>query len=169
VTLSGRVATQEIKTRLLQEVAVALPGINIVDQITVVEALLNESEAKVQADLKQQLVDKTIEFDLNSDKITPVGAAILDQVAPILASKPDANIEITGHTDSTGTEKLNQGLSERRAASVKRYLIGKGIATARLTPEGYGSSHPVADNSTDEGRARNRRIEFRVTPGKEAK
>jgi OOP family OmpA-OmpF porin len=169
VTLNGQVATQEIKTRLLQEIAVALPGINIIDQITVVESLLSESEAKVQADLKQQLADKTIEFDLNSDKITPAGAAILDQVVPILDAKPDANIEITGHTDITGSEKLNQDLSQRRAASVKRYLIGKGISASRLNPVGYGSSHPVADNGTEEGRARNRRIEFRVTPGKAAK
>jgi OOP family OmpA-OmpF porin len=164
VTLNGEVATPDIKTKLLEDVKASLPGVIIVDQITVVESLLSESEAKVQTDLKQQLVGKTIEFDVNSDKITPAGIAILDQVAPILRSTPEANIEISGHTDNTGTEKLNQNLSQRRAASVEKYLMGKGIASDRLAPRGYGSSQPVADNSTEEGKARNRRIEFRVIP-----
>jgi OOP family OmpA-OmpF porin len=169
VTLTGEVATSDIKTRLLEDIAASLPGIIIVDQITVVESLLSESEAKVQTGLKQQLTGKTIEFDINSDKITPAGAAILDQLVPILTTSPDANVEISGHTDNTGTEKLNQSLSQRRAASVERYLMGKRIASERLTPRGYGSSQPVADNGTEEGRARNRRIEFRVIPGKAGK
>ncbi len=166
VTLKGEVATEDIKRRLLQDVAAALPGVQIIDRITVVESLLTESEAKVQSDLKKQIEGKIIEFDFNSDKITPAGHAVLDQVAPILTGAADSNIEISGHTDNIGTDKVNQGLSQRRAAAVKSYLAGKGIAAARLNPKGHGASQPIADNSTEEGRAHNRRIEFRVVPGK---
>ncbi|MCI0665890.1 MAG: OmpA family protein, partial [Acidobacteria bacterium] len=166
ITLNGDVATVEVENRLIQDVTAAFPGVTIIDRMTVIESLLSEREAKVQADLKKQIEGKTIEFGLNSDKITPIGAAILDQIASILIATPDANIEISGHTDNTGTEKLNQGLSQRRAASVTSYLIGKGIAAARLSSRGYGSSQPIADNGAEEGRARNRRIEFRVIPGK---
>lgn len=167
LTLNGEVPTLDVKNKLIQDVTNLVgPGVSIIDQITVTETLLNEAEAKVQTDLKQQLLGKTIEFDTNSDKITPVGAAILDQIAPILAASPAANIEISGHTDSRGTDKLNQPLSQRRSISVEKYLIGKSITGDRMTPRGYGSAQPIGDNSTEEGQARNRRIEFRVVPGK---
>ena len=71
-------------------------------------------------------------------------------------------VEVAGHTDSTGAEEYNQGLSERRANSVKDYLVSKGVQAQRLQAKGYGESMPVASNDTKEGRAENRRVELIV-------
>ena len=163
-TVSGEVATADIKNRLLDEMR-AVPGtkIEINDNITVVESRLSEDEAKAQASLKQLLL-KGIEFESSKDKITRAGAAVLDEIAVALKQNENAKIEVSGHTDSRGAAKANQRLSQRRAASVKKYLTRKGVARNRMTPRGYGSTQPIADNTTDNGRARNRRIEFRVIP-----
>jgi OOP family OmpA-OmpF porin len=71
-------------------------------------------------------------------------------------------VEVAGHTDSVGSEEYNMGLSDRRANSVKDYLISQGITATRLTARGYGESQPVASNDTDAGRAQNRRVELIV-------
>lgn len=74
----------------------------------------------------------------------------------------DKRVALSGHTDSIGTEKYNQGLSERRAASVKNYLVKKGVDGGRITSQGFGETKPIADNKTKEGRAKNRRVEIKV-------
>ena len=71
-------------------------------------------------------------------------------------------VELGGHTDSSGDDKVNQALSQRRADSVKKYLAGKGIAADRLTAVGYGEAQPIADNKTKAGRQENRRVELKV-------
>ena len=87
----------------------------------------------------------------------------LDDVASAVnASRGNEMLEIIGHTDSTGPEAYNQGLSERRAKSVQDYLVSKGIRASRLTAKGYGESMPVASNDTEAGRAENRRVELIV-------
>ncbi len=73
-----------------------------------------------------------------------------------------ARVEVEGHTDSTATKQHNQRLSEQRAAAVKAYLVDKGIAADRLTTRGYGEDRPVGDNGTEEGRFKNRRVEFKI-------
>ncbi len=88
---------------------------------------------------------------------------MLDVVAQSILAGPAATIEIGGHTDSEGTEVNNQRLSLQRAQAVRTYLIGKGVAAPRLVAKGFGSTVPIADNATPEGRAQNRRIEFVVT------
>lgn len=80
----------------------------------------------------------------------------------MLRSNPDRKVEIGGHTDNVGSEEANRVLSENRSKSVVDYLISKGIDASRLTWKGYGESVPVADNESDEGRAKNRRTEFKV-------
>lgn len=87
----------------------------------------------------------------------------LDKLVKILNDNPDTNIEVQGHTDSKGSDNYNQGLSERRAGAVSTYLRNKGVAPSRIATKGYGESAPVADNSTDEGRAQNRRVTFLIT------
>src|SRR5207253_6763271 len=94
-----------------------------------------------------------INFDTDSDKIKDESKPTLDKIAAVLKSKPDWKITIEGHTDSTATAEHNQQLSERRAASVKAYLQTAGIDGSRLTAVGYGATKPVADNSTEFGRA----------------
>ncbi len=87
----------------------------------------------------------------------------LDEVAGVLSNeRADAKVEITGHTDSVGNSEFNQVLSERRAASVKAYLVERGVAAERISVNGYGESRPRASNDTIEGRRRNRRVEIKV-------
>jgi OOP family OmpA-OmpF porin len=94
-----------------------------------------------------------------------MAAKALDQDGAMLKENPDIKVEIGGHTDSLGSEKANQKISEKRAESVKKYLMDKfNIPGDRMTVEGYGSKKPIADNGTKEGRAKNRRVEIRILP-----
>jgi OOP family OmpA-OmpF porin len=86
----------------------------------------------------------------------------LDEQIAILEKEPTIKVEIAGHTDTSGPETYNRGLSERRAKAVKAYFISKGIAPDRLIPIGYGESRPIAANYTREGRSNNRRVELNV-------
>jgi len=99
-------------------------------------------------------------FDTDSAKIRSESFATLDEVVKLLAAEPAWKITIEGHTDATGTAAHNQTLSEQRALSVKDYLVGKGVAAARLQTAGFGQTKPVADNATELGRAQNRRVEL---------
>jgi OOP family OmpA-OmpF porin len=103
-----------------------------------------------------------ITFELNSAKIRPSSQPTLDEAAKTLEANPDYQLEIEGHTDSTGSRMRNLELSRQRAESVKRYLVRKGIDSDRITVKGYGPDDPIATNDTKEGRAENRRIEFKV-------
>lgn len=86
----------------------------------------------------------------------------LDEVVAILNEDAALKLDIEGHTDNTGTDKVNIPLSQNRAKAVYDYLVGKGIEAARLSSEGYGSSKPVADNKTAAGRTLNRRVEMKL-------
>ena len=102
-------------------------------------------------------------FDTGSATLKPGAREKLARVAGILASHPDLHIEIEGHTDSVGTDEYNQGLSERRAESVRTYLMQQRIPAAAVDSEGFGESRPVATNDTAAGRQQNRRVELVVT------
>jgi outer membrane protein OmpA-like peptidoglycan-associated protein len=108
---------------------------------------------------------QNINFDLNRSTIKPESFPLLDEVASILLQYPTLNLEIGGHTDNTGTKVKNVRLSEARAKSVLSYLLQKypTLDASHFTSVGYGSEVPVASNSTSLGRAKNRRVEFRVT------
>ncbi|NYT57374.1 OmpA family protein [Alcaligenaceae bacterium] len=101
-------------------------------------------------------------FDFDKSTIKPEGRQVLDQVASQAGTINLETLIATGHTDSIGTEQYNQGLSQRRANSVKAYLVSKGVATDRIYVEGKGETSPVASNSTREGRAQNRRVEIEI-------
>ena len=105
-------------------------------------------------------VIKDINFDFDKSNIKPQYHAGLDQVVTVLEQNPGLNVEVQGHTDNVGTQQYNQRLSERRAMSVKNYLVSKGIAKDRLTATGYGFSRPLTTNETEEGRAKNRRVQL---------
>ncbi|MEP7327199.1 MAG: OmpA family protein, partial [Gemmatimonadota bacterium] len=90
---------------------------------------------------------------------------ILDLVAQSLNAVPEVTVEVQGHASSDGSDAANMSLSTRRAASVRTYLISKGVAENRLTSKGYGETMPVADNATEEGRKQNRRVELVRTDG----
>lgn len=108
-------------------------------------------------------------FDTNSAKLRGVSVKKLDEVVGFADKYKDAKLEVTGHTDSRGAKAYNQKLSERRAASVKAYLVKKGVAAARITTKGYGFDQPMADNKTVDGRAQNRRVEIRSVLKEEKK
>lgn len=100
-------------------------------------------------------------FDTGSDRIRPESAPTLQQIGDMLRSHAELRLRIEGHTDDVGADAANQQLSERRAAAVKQYLVERfGIAAARLESQGMGETHPVAPNSTPEGRQQNRRVEL---------
>jgi OmpA-OmpF porin, OOP family len=101
-----------------------------------------------------------IYFDTGKANIKPKSRPVLHDVIEYLNHNKEVKLEVQGHTDSVGPEAFNQKLSDARAASVKKYLTGKGIAADRLTTRGFGESKPAATNKTREGKAKNRRIEF---------
>jgi OOP family OmpA-OmpF porin len=101
-----------------------------------------------------------VEFAFDSDNITQSSEVILDVAAEELSRCPGRSINVDGHTDSTGPEAYNVGLSRRRAVSVQNYLERKGVGGARLDPRGMGEASPVASNETEDGRTRNRRVEL---------
>lgn len=105
-------------------------------------------------------------FRTGKSSLTPVAKRHLTQVADALKdTDPSTTILIEGHTDSTGSEELNQRLSTQRAETVRRYLIMRGIDRERIEAQGFGESRPIADNSTSEGRATNRRVEIVLANG----
>ncbi len=111
------------------------------------------------------LILDMVYFDPNKSNITPAAAKVLDRNGMTLKENPNIKVEIGGHTDGSATEKANAKLSEKRALSVKKYLQDKfNIPDNRLMVKAYGSTKPVADNKTKEGRAKNRRVEFKVIP-----
>lgn len=103
-------------------------------------------------------------FATNSSTLNTASRASLDQFATSLQNNPDTDVKIYGHTDSTGSDAINNPLSERRAESVYNYLISRGVSGVRMVAEGFGSSQPVADNNTVSGRAQNRRVEVFILP-----
>ena len=114
---------------------------------------------------KEIKITQQIHFEFDKDKIRPESFPILDAVADVLRQNPKIKIEIQGNTDNKGAVEYNRKLSDRRAASVKKYLVQKGIDTNRLTSKGYGMEVPIVPNTTDQNRALNRRVQFVRTEG----
>ncbi len=123
--------------------------------------------AKVDSDgcmiTNQTITFNNINFELNSAEITASSGPSLNRVAKALQAQQNFNVEIAGHTDSTGSAAYNEKLSDERAKSVRQYLIDQGIDADRLTARGYGELEPIASNENQSGRAMNRRVEFRVS------
>ena len=117
--------------------------------------------AHVEAE--QVVISEQVQFEHGTAVLRPESDGILSAVAKVLNEHPEiSRVEVAGHTDDTGTPAVNQKLSDERAASVAKWLVDHGIAAARLGAKGYGQSAPIADNGTEEGRAKNRRVEFRI-------
>ena len=120
-------------------------------------------EEKKEFTIDFEKLSKQSLFEFNSDKIAEDSYAGLNVVAEFLKETPNVSVKVEGHTDNIGAKEYNQKLSERRAKSVANYLIDKGVDSSRVTIQGYGFSKPIADNKTEEGRAKNRRTELKFT------
>jgi len=131
-----------------REIDTALPGAEVV---------------RVGEGIKLVLGENSVRFDTNKSTLTAGAKANLDKLVKVFNEYPDTNITIYGYTDSTGTPEYNLKLSGERAASVRSYLINKGLKSTRFSTTGMGIADPVATNETPEGRSQNRRVEFAIT------
>ena len=113
-------------------------------------------------------ITQQIHFAYNKDVIKPESYPILEAVLEVLNNNESIKLEIQGHTDSKGSDTYNKSLSDRRAASVRKYLVSRGISPERLESKGYGEERPIVDNDTEENRALNRRVQFMRTEGQKA-
>ncbi|WP_133645295.1 OmpA family protein [Paraburkholderia flava] len=155
IDVKGEVQNESQRQQLASDMANALnPTYTIRNGLRV--------SASEQGVLDQTLANRTIEFETGSATLTPQGRAILDQMAAVLAKLTTKTVEIIGHTDNAGNRASNIALSQARADTVKGYLVAKGISPQQLTTTGVGPDQPIASNDTTDGRARNRRIEFRA-------
>lgn len=136
------------------ETAPAPERVALEDEVLSLEACIGRFEILSQAN--------AIYFGSGSARLTGDSTPILASFVDIIGRCPDLNIVVEGHTDSVGSEQLNQTLSEARAASVANYLAEQGVPSTQITSVGYGETRPVADNDTDRNRGRNRRIQFAV-------
>ena len=106
-------------------------------------------------------------FDTDSSVLKPEARKLLDEVGDVLMNYPDTDVLIKGHTDDTGSEEHNQQLSDRRAGSVRNYLVTRGVTSERLKSLGFGESMPVASNGSASGRTQNRRVELQIAANEE--
>ena len=140
------------------------------DMIRALEDRMDEMNEKIDnlgvliADMDRVdiTVDNDVLFAFDSSTIRETAKPTLAKVVRALAKNPDKTLTVTGHTDSVGTEEYNQGLSERRAASVKRYLVQSGIEEDRIMTYGRGETQPLVPNDSEEARAMNRRVELTI-------
>ncbi|NGY37501.1 OmpA family protein [Flavobacterium sp. XN-5] len=127
------------------------------------EAIPGAEVKRVGEGIQLVLNENAVRFDTNKSSLTATAKANLDKLVPVFAEYPDTDITIFGYTDSTGAAAYNLKLSKERAASVKNYLVSRGVASARFNVTGLGIADPIATNATAEGRTQNRRVEFAIT------
>lgn len=124
----------------------------------------NKGCPEIKAQVKQlfERALQGVQFETGKSTLKKQSFPLLDQVAKVMTDNPSYRLMIAGHTDNAGNKDKNLQLSKDRAAEVKKYLESKGVALGRASSEGYGDSLPVADNATKEGKAKNRRVEFKI-------
>jgi outer membrane protein OmpA-like peptidoglycan-associated protein len=110
------------------------------------------------------LAAKNIFFKMGSFELLPISYSSLDDVVKILSENSELLIDIEGHSDSVGSSRVNKQLSAKRASAIFEYFVSKGIQPDRIMTIGYGSERPISENATEEGRAKNRRVELKLRP-----
>jgi outer membrane protein OmpA-like peptidoglycan-associated protein len=141
---------------------------------------MDKQAAKIQEDLEGATVERVGEgiivtfdsgilFDHDSYALKTATRENLNDLSGTLNKYDDTDVQVLGHTDATGTDEYNEKLSDRRASSVKTYLAGQGVASSRMSTEGYGETDPVATNDTAEGRQLNRRVELVIVANEKLK
>ncbi|SIQ47178.1 OmpA-OmpF porin, OOP family [Janthinobacterium sp. TND4EL3] len=157
VSVRGEVANEAQRQQIASDIATSLNPTYVVNNGLRVKA------AEAEQGLLDAALDKRIiEFDSGKASITAAGLAILDEMAAAMQKLKGRKVEVIGHTDNTGLRASNVALSEARADAVRAYLATQGIKPDMVLASGQGPDRPVASNATADGRARNRRIEFRI-------
>jgi len=163
IKLSGDALYDAAVTQIRASLARDFPeGWQVKAELSVKPAAAPVDPTVCQQLFSELLAKGKIRFESGRAAIDPDSAGLLDRLIEIAMRCPTANIEIAGHTDADGDDAFNQALSAKRAQAVTDYLVKAGLPAGRFTATGYGSSQPVASNDTDEGKARNRRIDFLV-------
>lgn len=156
IELRGNVPNETVRQEVAGNMATALNPTYTINNGLVA------SGGKAQSVLDGALSNRVVEFESGSAMLTPVGRAILDEMEAAIKKIGMPNIQLIGHTDAMGSRQANILLSLARADAVKQYLVAKGIPADSLVAVGAGPDHPVAANDTADGRAKNRRIEFKL-------
>ncbi len=158
IRLRGEVQNEASRQQIASAFATSLnPTYKIVNGLRV------SASKDEQGLLDQVLTNRVVEFETGSATLTPRGRELLDKVADVVPKLHSDKVQIIGHTDSSGSRSTNLALSQARADAVRTYLVDKGLPPARFETLGAGPDQPVATNATAEGRAKNRRIEFRAS------
>jgi OmpA-OmpF porin, OOP family len=157
-TYSGPITVDQTTTLRAIAMAEGIPESRVTDGTYKIEPPKRVEVTKEKLELKDKIY-----FDTGKSTIKPVSYSLLDEVAKVLNEHGEVKkVRIEGHTDNTGSAKLNTKLSDARAKAVRAYLEKKGVASGRLDAKGYGPSRPAADNATPDGREKNRRVEFMI-------
>lgn len=156
IALRGNVGSEASRQKLASSMAALLNPTYLIDNGLVV--------AGGQGVLDTALANRVVEFESGSANLTATGQTVLDEMAEAIRQIGTPKVQLIGHTDSLGEHELNVTLSRERANSAKDYLAGKGIPPETLTATGVGPDQPIASNGSAAGRARNRRIEFKLVP-----
>ncbi|MEY4764756.1 MAG: hypothetical protein RI907_1429 [Pseudomonadota bacterium] len=155
IEIQGEVANEALRQQVVSEMAQALnPSYTVRNGLRVA--------AREQSLMDQTLANRIIEFEPGSAVLRPEAMPVLDDIARAMLQLNGRRFDVIGHTDGQGGRAANVALSMSRAQAVKAYLVSKGVAAPAVSTMGLGPDQPVASNATEDGRARNRRIEFRV-------
>ncbi|WP_269791094.1 OmpA family protein [Stenotrophomonas sp. Iso1] len=154
VRITGEVGNEALRQQVASDLSLASNT-----SYTVTNSLKVGSQQNI---LDQTLANRIVEFQSGSARLTPFGMSILDEMVVKMAQMPDRRFLVIGHTDNVGNRESNLALSHARALAVKNYMMSKGIPTGHMDVLGKGPDEPVADNTSNDGRARNRRIEFKI-------
>lgn len=155
IDIKGEVPSETVRQQVIADLSQAAGGSYSVRhglKVVVPEQVL----------IDQALANRTVEFEPGSAVLTPAGMRLLDEMSKTLAQFKGRRFELIGHTDGNGQRASNITLSLSRAEAVKAYLVSKGLAQQNLITKGVGPDQPIAPNQTEEGRARNRRIDFKL-------
>lgn len=156
VSVRGEVANESLKQKIVSDIASNLnPSYIVNNSLRII--------ASGQNVIDKTLANRTVEFESNKFYLTPGGQVILDEMLVTLLQFKSKHLEIIGHTDDSGLPASNLALSQARAETVKSYFASKGMNPSLITAFGAGATRPLFSNSTGEGRAKNRRIEFRLS------
>lgn len=165
IMVTGTVTSADHKAKVMHELtAAAGPSYRLDEHLTVVsppDPTVRVSRASIQSGMDEILRRESIAFQSNSATLTARSRATLDKVVPILRRAPDLMVEVGGHTDPYGDANYNLQLSQRRAESVRQYLLNRDVPN-RVTAVGYGSTRPLSPERTKAAQQKNRRIELRV-------